>query len=114
MLLIENPVDRITRILGSDRPIALVSVESRERANEIAVAARDGGFGVAVIEDHSGGLLVLVVGDQDRQADLRHSVRRFGAEIAKERHVEIGKVYCWPGWFTGMAHAQGADVGEHL
>jgi len=114
MLLIETAVDRITGILESDRPIALVPAENRDRATEIAVAARDGGFGVSVIVDRSERLLVLVVGDQDRQADLRRFVRRFGADIATDRHVEVVKVYSPASWFTGLAHSQGAYVGEHL
>ena len=114
MLLIETAVDRITGILGSDRPIALVPAESRDRAKEIAISARHGGFGVSVIEDGSRGLLVLVVGDQDRQADLRRFVRRFGAEIATDRHVEVVKVYSPASWFTGLAHSQGADIGPTL
>jgi hypothetical protein len=114
MLLIETTVDRITGILESDRPIALVPAESRDRATEIAVAARDGGFGVAVIEDRSERLFVLVVGDQDRQADLRRFMRRFGAEIATDRHVEVVKVYSPASWFTGLAHLQGANIGITL
>jgi hypothetical protein len=35
---------------------------------------------------------VIVGGDHDRQADLRRFVRRFGAEIATDRHVK--KSYC--------------------
>jgi hypothetical protein len=114
MLLIETAVDRITRILESDRPIALVPAESRDRAKEIAVAARDGGFGVSVIVDRSERLLVLVVGDQDRQAELRCFVRRFNLEIATDRHIAIEKVFCWPGWLAAMAHSRGADIGPTL
>ena len=114
MLLIETPVDRITEILQSDRPIALVPVQSRNRAKEIAVAARDGGFGVSVIEDRSERLFVLVVGDVGHTAEHRRFVRRFGAEIATDRHLEIEKVYCAAGWFTGLAHSQGANIGITL
>jgi hypothetical protein len=114
MLLIETPVDRITEILQSDRPIALVPAGSRNHAKEIAVSARDHGFGVSVIEDRSQRCLVLVVGDQDRQADLRRFVRRYDAEIATDRHLEIEKVYCAAGWLTGLAHSQAADIGPTL
>ena len=114
MLLIETPVDRITEILESDRPIALVPAESRDRAKEIAVAVSDGGFGVAVILDRSERLFVLVVGDVGHTAEHRRFVRRFGADIATDRHIAIEKVYCWPGWLTAMAHSRGADIGPTL
>jgi hypothetical protein len=114
MLLVETTLDRITGILESDRPIALVPAEDRNRAKEIAGAASDAGFGVSVIVDRSERLLVLVVGDQDRRADLRRFVRRFGAEIATDCHLEIEKVCCWPGWLTAMAHSQGANIGITL
>jgi hypothetical protein len=112
MLLIQTAVDRITELLNSNRPFAFVPAESRGRAKEIAGAARDAGFGVAVIEDRSRGLLVMVIGDQGHSADLRHFVRPFGAEIATTRHPGIEKAYCAAGWFTRMAQAQGTDVGR--
>lgn len=114
MLLIETAVDRITGNLGSDRPIALVPAENRDRATEIAVAARDGGFGVSVIVDRSERLLVLVVGDVGHTAEHRRFVRRFGAEIATDRHVKIETVYCPASWLTGLAHSQGANIGITL
>ena len=114
MLPVETDVDRITGILGSDRPIALVPAESRNQAKEIAGAARDAGFGVAVIEDRSRGLLVLVVGDASHTTELRCFVRRYDAETATTRHLGIEKVYCAAGWFTGLAHSRGADIGPTL
>ena len=105
--LVHSAVDRIAGILHGENPIALVPADSQDRAKQIAVAARDGGFGVSVIEDRS---LVLVVGDHDRQADLR----RFGAEIATDRHVKIETVYCPAGWLTAMAYSRGANVGSTL
>ena len=114
MLLIETAVDRISGILGSDRPIALVPAESRDRAKEIAGPARNAGFGVAVIDDRSRGLLVMVIGDASHTTELRCFVRRYDAEIATDRHVAIEKVYCWPGWLTAMAHSQGANIGITL
>jgi hypothetical protein len=114
MLLVQTAVDRIAGMLEGDHPIALVPAESRNRANEIAVAARDGGFGVSVIEDCSRRLLVLVVGDASHIAELRRFVRRYDAEIATDRHVEIEKVFQPASWFTGLAHSQGADIGPTL
>ena len=92
----------------------VVPAEDRNRAKEIAVAARDGGFGFSVIVDRSERLLVMVVGDASHTTDLRRFLRRFGAEIATDRHLEIEKVYCWPGWLTAMAHSRGADIGPTL
>ena len=114
MLLIETAVDRITEILDNNRPLAFMPAGDRDEAKQIAGAAREGGFGVSVIVDRSERLLVIVVGDHDRQADLRRFVRRFGAEIATDRHVKIETVYCPASCFTGLAHSQGAYVGEHL
>ena len=104
MLLIETTVDRITEILESQRPIALVPAESRNRAKEIAVAAENNGFGVAVLLDRSERLFVLVVGDMDQQArlNLQRFVRRFGV-VSMDRHIDIEKVFCWPGWLATMA-----------
>jgi hypothetical protein len=64
--------------------------------------------------DRSERLFVLVVGDVGHTAEHRRFVRRFGAEIATDRHLEIEKVYCWPGWLTAMAHAPGANIGITL
>jgi hypothetical protein len=114
MLLIETPVNCIAGILESDRPIALVPVEGRNHAKEIAVAVSDGGFGVAVILDRSERLFVLVVGDASHTTELRCFVRRYDAEIATDRHIDIEKVFCWPGWLTAMAHSQGANIGITL
>jgi hypothetical protein len=113
MLLIETTVDRITEILQSDRPIALVPAESRDRAKEIARTVSDGGFGVAVILDRSERLFVLVVGDVGHTAEHRRFVQRFGA-VSTDRHIDIEKVYCWPGWLGAMAHSRGADIGPTL
>lgn len=110
MVLVQTGVDRITGILQSDRPIALVPASNREDAREVAISARDGGFGVSVIEDRSRGLLVVVVGDVGRTAGLRRFIGRYHAEIATDRNVEIEKVYCSAGWLTGLAHSRGADV----
>ena len=114
MLLIETPVNCIAGILESDRPIALVPVEGRNHAKEIAVAVSDGGFGVAVILDRSERLFVLVVGDVVHTAEHQRFVRRFGTDIATDRHIAIEKVFCWPGWLTAMAHSRGADIGPTL
>jgi hypothetical protein len=114
MLMIETAVDRITAILDSNRPFAFVPAGDRDEAKQIAVAARDGGFGVSVIEDRSRRLLVLVLGDARHTAELRRFVRRYNTEIATDRHVEIETVYCPAGWLTGLAHSQGADIGPTL
>src|SRR5450759_1960455 len=47
MLLVQTTLDRITGILEKRPPIALVPAENRDTAKKIAVAARDGGFGVS-------------------------------------------------------------------
>jgi hypothetical protein len=41
-------------------------------------------------------------------------VQRFGSEIATDRNVEIGKVYCAAGWLPVLAHLRGEDVGRTL
>ena len=114
MLLVEITIERITDILKSARPIALIPTENRDRLKEIEIAARDAGFGVAVIQNRAECLLVLVVGDAGRIEELRRFVGRYGAEIATDRNVNLEKVYVPASWLTGMAKSQGADGGSNF
>ena len=106
----------VAEILDSHRPFAFVPAWDRDEAKQIAVAARDGGFGVSVIVDRSERLLVLVVADPGQERHLRRFVfvRRYNAEIATDRHVKIETVYCPASWLTGLAHSQDADIGPTL
>jgi len=112
MLLIQVPESQILEILDSDHPISFVPADNREHAQEIGISARNSGFGLAVIENRSGRLLVLVVGDAKQESGLRHFLRRFGAEIAMGRHIEMGKAFVPASWLPGLAASQGADVGK--
>jgi hypothetical protein len=114
VLFVQGDVNRITEILESDRPVALVATASRDAAREIAVAARNASFGTGVIEDRSGRLLVIVVADAGRTNELRRFAGRYGLDVATDRNVDVERVYVPVSWNTGMARSQGADVGEHL
>ena len=87
---------------------------NRDQAKEIAIAARDAGFGVSLLLERSGRLLVLVVADEGRIEELRRFVGQYDVEIATDRNVDIEKVYVAASWNTGTAKSQGADVGERF
>jgi hypothetical protein len=115
MLLAENAVDRIADLLNQDRPVAFVPAATRERAIDIAAAARHRGYGFAVLEVRSLGLVVVVMGDVGREAQLRRDAQAWtpGASVSVAAD-QIERVYVWPGWFTAMAQSHGADIGNTL
>ena len=113
VLLVESSLDRITDILHGDRPIALVPAANRVHAKEIAIAARDAGFGIGVIEERSERLLVLMVADSGQIEGLRRFVGGYGAEVAtNNRHLDMEKVCVAASWYTGLAESKRADIGE--
>jgi hypothetical protein len=61
------------------------------------------------------GLVVIVMGDVGQEAQFRRDAQAWtdgaGVSIAAD---QIERVYVWPGWFTAMAHSQGAHVGNTL
>lgn len=114
MLLVECSLDRIIEILQSDRPLALVAAASRDHAKEIAIAGREAGFGVSVLQERSGRLLVMVVADAADETKLGLVVSRYGADVATNRNVDVERVYVPASWLTGLAKSQGADVSERF
>jgi hypothetical protein len=114
MLLVESSPDYISEILQSARPVAVLATENRDHAKKIAIAARDHGLGVSVLQERSGRLLVMVVADAADETKLGLFVRRYDAEITRDRNVDLEKVYVPASWNTGMAARQGADVGERF
>lgn len=115
MLLVENAVGRIADLLNQDRPVAFIPAETRERAMEIAAAARQLRYGFAVADVRSQGLVVIVMCDVGHEPELRRDAKAWtngaGVSITVD---QIERVYLWPGWFTAMAHSHGAHVGNTL
>lgn len=60
-----------------------------------------------MVQERSGRLLVLVVGDSRHSEEFGRFVRRYDAEIATDRHVDVEKVYVAASWFTGLAKSRG-------
>jgi hypothetical protein len=83
MLLLETTIDRLTDILIGTRPVAFVPAASRDRALEIAAAARGGGYGYAVLQVRSRGLVVLVMAEPKDERRLRRDVREWGGEVGR-------------------------------
>jgi hypothetical protein len=83
----------VAAILNGTRPIAFIPTDSQEDAIQLGISARDAGLGVAILVQESESIMVLVVGTNRKESQLRKFAERFGAEIATDRRCQYDRVH---------------------